>query len=133
MKASAHVVHLHDVPSESSASGLAALLRTPEDRVRRDTTRVVAPQDTIGGVMTVGFTTVYPGCSTRGHAHDDREEIYIVVRGRGSVQVGGDTFDLGPDDVLYIPPGPPHTTRNPFPAPLEYYWMTVARSAAAAP
>lgn len=133
MTTKAHVVHLSDVPTESSASGLAALLRSPEDRVRRDTALIVPSADTVGRIMTVGFTTVYPGCSTRGHAHDDREEIYIVVRGRGTVLVGDDAYDVGTDDVLYIPPGPLHTARNVCGTPFEYYWITVAQAKSEAP
>jgi mannose-6-phosphate isomerase-like protein (cupin superfamily) len=122
----AHVVHLNEVPPEASAFGLAALLHSAEDRVRRDTSLVITPEETAGAVVTVGHTVVYPGCSTRGHAHADREEVYIIARGRGAVIVGDQTLEVGPDDVVYIPPGPAHTTRNPHSTPLEYYWMTVA-------
>ncbi|HET6946638.1 MAG TPA: cupin domain-containing protein [bacterium] len=126
MNEKARVVHLHEVQPEGGAHALVALLRTPEDRVRRDTSLLLRPEQTGGGAITLGYTVVYPGCSTRGHAHSDREEIYVIVRGRGTVIVGDDTFEVGPDDAVYIPPGPSHTTRNPSPAPLEYYWMTVA-------
>lgn len=122
----AHVVHLSELSPEFSAHALAALFRTAEDRVRRDTLLIVTPDHTAGRAMTVGYTVVYPGCSTRGHAHGDREEIYLVVRGRGSVMVGEEEFAVGPDDVVYIPPGPTHTTRNPHAASLEYFWVTVA-------
>lgn len=128
MNPRAHLTRLTEILPESDPHGLAALLREPEDRVRRDTSLIVTPEQTTGRLITVGYTVVYPQCSTRGHSHTDREEIYIVVRGRGEVKVGDETFPVGPDDVLYVPPGPTHMARNPFAVPLEYFWMTVARS-----
>lgn len=127
MNARPHLTHLTDVGTEGGPYGLAALLRAPDDRVRRDTSLLVMPEQTADGVICVGHTVVYPQCTTRGHAHADREEIYVIVRGRGVVIVGEESISVQPDDVLYIPPGPAHTTRNPFPVPLEYFWMTVAR------
>ena len=88
MNEKARVVHLHEVQPEGGAHALVALLRTPEDRVRRDTSLLLRPEQTGGGAITLGYTVVYPGCSTRGHAHSDREEVYVIVRGRG-LQGGG--------------------------------------------
>jgi mannose-6-phosphate isomerase-like protein (cupin superfamily) len=129
MRASAQLVRLSDTTPEGGPHALIALLRSAEDRIRRDTAVLIRPEASAEGVITVGHTVVYPGCTTRGHAHDDREEVYIVVRGRGTVVVGDEAFEVRADDVVYIPPGPAHTTRNPHPVPLEYYWITVARGA----
>jgi len=130
MNARARVVRLSDTPPEGGAHGLAALLQTADDRIRRDTCLLLTPDQTAGAAITVGYTVVYPQCSTRGHAHGDREEVYVVVRGRGIVTVGDEEFAVQADDTLYVPPGPHHTARNPYPAPLEYFWVTVARDAA---
>lgn len=127
MTSTARVVHLSEIPAEPGAHGLAALLSSTEDHIRRDTSLLVAPQQTERGVMTVGHTVVYPQCSTRGHAHADWEEVYIIVRGRGVITVGDNTFTVQADDALYVPPGPYHTARNPYAVPLEYFWITVAR------
>lgn len=106
MTSTARVVHLSEIPAEPGAHGLAALLSSTEDHIRRDTSLLVTPQQTERGVMTVGHTVVYPQCSTRGHAHADREEVYIIVRGRGVITVGDNTFTVQADDALYVPPGP---------------------------
>ncbi len=121
------VVRLSEVAAEAGAHGLAALLRSADDHIRRDTSLLVTPEQTAGETLTVGHTVVYPGCSTRGHAHADREEVYLIVRGRGVVTVGDQSFDVQADDALYLPPGPYHTARNHYSVPLEYFWITVAR------
>ncbi len=127
MSTRARVIHLSEVPAEAGGHGLAALLHSADDLIRRDTSVLVTPGQTAGETMTVGHTVVYPGCSTRGHAHDDREEVYLIVRGRGTVTVGDETFTVQADDALYLPPGPHHAARNPYSVPLEYFWITVAR------
>lgn len=42
------------------------------------------------------------------HSHPT-EEIYLVVRGRGVVEVDGERREVGPGDVIEIPPNAPHT------------------------
>lgn len=45
-----------------------------------------------------------------GHAH-----AVVVLRGRGRVRVGEETFEVGPFDLVYVPPEAPHQFLNPDP------------------
>ena len=50
------------------------------------------------------------------HTNQVEHEQY-VLRGRARVRIGENTYQVGPDDVLYIPPGEPHSyqvTEAPF-------------------
>jgi len=109
---------------EESDSSFSRLLRQHEDRVRRDVFILFASEATDSGRLYAGYTIVYPHCSTRGHAHADREEVYYVVRGRGIMQVDGQEIEVSAGDTLYVRPGPRHTTRNPNDLPLEFFWIT---------
>ena len=73
----------------------------------------------------VGYTILYPGCTTRGHEHADREEVYYFLRGSGVMVVDGQEYEVAAGDTLYIRPGPFHTTRNTTDFPLEFFWITV--------
>lgn len=48
------------------------------------------------------------GCAMEGHAHPT-DEIYIVMKGRGTVHVGNETAAVKPGDVVEIPADVFHT------------------------
>jgi quercetin dioxygenase-like cupin family protein len=39
-----------------------------------------------------------------GHRHEDDEEVYLVLSGSGRFKVGDDVFDVGPRDLVFVPP-----------------------------
>lgn len=47
------------------------------------------------------------------HFHERAENIYWVQEGCIEVRLDDDTVTLGPDELLLIPPGVVHGTRNP--------------------
>ena len=114
-----------DLRPEDSPSGFAALLRQEGDQIRRDSFVAVAPDQSASGRIQVGYTTIYPGCSTRGHTHPDREEVYHFTRGAGVMIADGEETVVAAGDTFYLKPGPFHITRNPGALPLEYFWITI--------
>jgi mannose-6-phosphate isomerase-like protein (cupin superfamily) len=38
------------------------------------------------------------------HTHDGQEEVFVVMSGRGTVEVDGDRFDIDPDTMVRIAP-----------------------------
>ncbi len=52
------------------------------------------------------------GKTMDGHAHDT-EEVYIVLSGGGRIAVGEEQSDVGPGDVIAIPPKAWHTLSCP--------------------
>jgi mannose-6-phosphate isomerase-like protein (cupin superfamily) len=110
---------------EESGSAFAALLRQKGDEIRRDVFLMLAPEQTASGRLQVGYTIVYPGCTTRGHEHADREEVYYFTRGSGVMVVDGQEYEVAAGDTFYLKPGPFHTTRNTSDFPLESFWITI--------
>ena len=113
-----------DMKAEKSSSGFAALLREKGDEIRRDVFSVLAPEQTASGRLQVGYTIVYPGCTTRGHEHADREEVYYFTKGSGVMGVDGEEYQVTAGDTFYIPPGPFHTTRSTTDFSLAFLWIT---------
>jgi mannose-6-phosphate isomerase-like protein (cupin superfamily) len=62
--------------------------------------------------MTVTWVDVPPGAEQRAHSHEDAEQVYVIVRGRGQMQVAGDVQEVGEGDLIFIPPGTAHGIRN---------------------
>jgi len=111
--------------AEKSANAFSALLRQDGDQIRRDVFVMVPPEKSTSGRITAGYTTIYPGCTTRGHAHADREEVYYFAKGRGAMIVDGVETEVAAGDTFYLKPGPFHSTRNTTDFTLEYFWITI--------
>ncbi len=69
----------------------------------------------------VHLNTLEPG-SGEGplHYHERAENVYIVLAGEIEVRIGDSEYRLGPDDVLWIPPGLIHATSNPGSVPARF-------------
>jgi len=53
-----------------------------------------------------------PGRSVTPHHHEQIEEVYYVISGRGMMTVGDERQEVGPGDAIYIPRGHRHTLSN---------------------
>lgn len=61
----------------------------------------------------VARARVPPGTVTRWHHLTGITERYVILEGRGTVEVGElRARRIGPGDVVYIPPGTPQRIRN---------------------
>jgi mannose-6-phosphate isomerase-like protein (cupin superfamily) len=56
--------------------------------------------------------TLEPSQATQRHHHERTEEIYLVTKGSGSLEVDGETRTVRPGDAIRIPPGAWHTLEN---------------------
>ena len=56
--------------------------------------------------------TLEPGQSTIRHHHRASEEIYVVTKGSGSLEVDGETRRVSRGDAILILPGAWHTLEN---------------------
>ena len=57
------------------------------------------------------------------HMHD-YPELYLITQGLGIMQVGDEKADIGPGDVILIPPHPIHSIRQSDQDPLTWlaFW-----------
>jgi mannose-6-phosphate isomerase-like protein (cupin superfamily) len=53
-----------------------------------------------------------PGQATERHYHGRSEEIYLVTKGSGELEVDGEIRTVRPGDAILIPPGAWHTVEN---------------------
>jgi uncharacterized cupin superfamily protein len=56
------------------------------------------------------------------HFHRAQEELFVVLRGEGTLRVDGELLPVVAGDLIFIPPGPEyaHQLINTSSAPLEY-------------
>jgi mannose-6-phosphate isomerase-like protein (cupin superfamily) len=62
--------------------------------------------------MTVTWIEVPPGVSQDLHTHEEAEQVYVVVKGTGTLSTTGDTERLEPGDLALIPPASDHCIAN---------------------
>ena len=53
-----------------------------------------------------------PGSEQAVHSHDAREQVYVIVQGRGAMRVGEEVEEVGPGTAILVPPGTDHSIRN---------------------
>jgi mannose-6-phosphate isomerase-like protein (cupin superfamily) len=60
----------------------------------------------------IDLTEIPPGSSVGVHTHADDEEIYVIISGRGWMVLDGETFEVGPGDVIRNVPRGTHGLAN---------------------
>jgi mannose-6-phosphate isomerase-like protein (cupin superfamily) len=54
-----------------------------------------------------------PGETDQGlHSHEEAEQVYIVVSGRGTMTVAGDKQEITQGDLVLVPPATDHSIAN---------------------
>ena len=62
--------------------------------------------------LSVTWVTVPGGAEQTLHSSGEAEQAYVVVRGRGTMSVAGDTQDVGEGDLILVPPATEHSIAN---------------------
>jgi quercetin dioxygenase-like cupin family protein len=62
--------------------------------------------------LTLSQTYLKPGQATRGHSHDNQEEVYTFTRGYGTMVIGEVKHDAIPGDTFLIKAGNFHRVIN---------------------
>ncbi|MCG9479382.1 MAG: cupin domain-containing protein [Actinomycetia bacterium] len=121
-----YVKNIQDAAADIDPRSLRDRVKNRDKVVLRDTYYLINPQDEgcQSRRLTLGHTTIYPTGTTTGHSHDDMEEVYYVVMGKGTMVVGEDEYEVEQGDALYVPPGVFHTTKQSGNLPLIVVWVT---------
>lgn len=62
--------------------------------------------------LNVSMTILHPGKATKGHEHEGIDEVYIVMDGRGELQLDEKRFPIDTGDIILIKGGQFHQTFN---------------------
>jgi mannose-6-phosphate isomerase-like protein (cupin superfamily) len=56
--------------------------------------------------------TLKPGASIGFHAHDDEEEIFVILKGKGRIKDGDETQEVGVGDTILTGDGAGHAVES---------------------
>jgi len=62
--------------------------------------------------MSVTWLEVPAGAEQTLHSHEEAEQVYVVVRGAGTMSVAGDTERIEEGDLILVPPATDHAIAN---------------------
>ena len=66
------------------------------------------------GVQNLNVTWVEgePGSEQAVHSHEGREQVYVIVQGRGAMRVGDEVEEVVAGSLVFVPPGTDHSIKN---------------------
>lgn len=62
--------------------------------------------------MSVTWLEVLAGAEQTLRSHEEAEQVYVVVRGAGTMSVAGDTQRVEEGDLILVPPATDHAIAN---------------------
>jgi mannose-6-phosphate isomerase-like protein (cupin superfamily) len=119
-----YLVNVEAKSADTDKRSLRHIVGNRESEILRDTYYLIDPQDSPSKNLTMGYTVIYPTGKTTGHAHDDMEEVYYILTGKGTMVIGEDEFPIRAGDAFYVPFGEYHVTYNTGNQPLAMVWVT---------
>lgn len=75
----------------------------------------------------LALAEVAPGVTTRLHSVDGTTEVYLILAGRGRIEVAGLAAEVGPGDRVVIPPGAPQRIANIGAGTLAFHCLCTPR------
>lgn len=119
-----YLVNIEDKHADEDERSIRYAVKNREDETLRDTYFLIDPEDSPSQNLKMGYTIIYPTGKTTGHAHEDMEEVYYVLSGKGKMVIGDDEFPIQTADAFYVPFGEYHVTYNTGNQPLTILWVT---------
>ncbi len=87
--------------------------------------RLLSPQAQTCALKS-GFVNLKPGEEIGEHSTEEREEVIVVLNGRGVVYYSeGSCLDIEADCVVYMPPNTKHNVKNTGSELLSYIFVVV--------
>ncbi len=62
--------------------------------------------------LSVTWVECRPNSQQAMHTHPAREQVYVIVRGRGEMLVEEEVREVGVGTLVFVPPATPHAIRN---------------------
>ena len=60
----------------------------------------------------ISLAKLQPTLSYERHTHDDHEEVYYIIAGRGNIKIGNEKTKFRDGDIIYIPEKSAHSITN---------------------
>ncbi len=86
---------------------------------------IFSNEEMMGKCRLFNVITLEPGCSIGTHIHDQEEEIYYILSGKGIVDDNGTMVNVGPGDAVKTGNGEFHSIKNDGNEPLVFMAVVI--------
>ena len=83
---------------------------SPPGHTKTQSWPIVSPNEGSRNIS-VHVSEMKPGGEALKHTHETSEQVYIVLSGKATMAVGGQTFKVKKGDVVYIPANVEHQAK----------------------
>ena len=109
------------VPTIAHKSGVDWRLLSRAAKTSGDIDAQVEPKfQCLKGITYVSLAHLQPGLAYEPHKHEDHEEVYYIIKGQGSIKIGGRSEKFRDGDIIYIPEKVVHSIANDGDAMVEF-------------
>jgi mannose-6-phosphate isomerase-like protein (cupin superfamily) len=89
------------------------LAEAPVEEWHRLRTHVLMDAGELGARnVSVTWLEIPAGASQELRSHEEAEQVYVVVRGSGTMSIAGDTQQVGEGDLILVSPATDHSIAN---------------------
>jgi mannose-6-phosphate isomerase-like protein (cupin superfamily) len=100
-------------PTVAHKSGIDWRLLSMAKKTSGDIDAVVEPKfQCLENITYVSLAKLKQGLSYEPHKHDDHEEVYYIINGKGSIRIGEESAKFRDGDAIYIPEKKVHSIVN---------------------
>jgi len=78
-------------------------------------------------LASIGLTAYYPKGGTRWHFHTNMEQVFVIISGRGLFEIGANTLEVVPGDIVFAPRHVGHGYMTVGDKPLKLFELEWAR------
>lgn len=82
--------------------------------------RLIQPGENKGKIATMNFALLEKDMKVQPHVHEDGEEFFFFLEGKGETEVGEEKFSVEKGDFITVPQGQMHVVRNKNDEPLSF-------------
>lgn len=86
---------------------------------------LIKPGDLRSKIQTVNYAWLEAGESFKAHKHDDCEELYFFLEGKGVMKINEKEYIVKKGDFLIIEIGEWHSLRNPYNNKLVFFTVRI--------
>ena len=83
-----------------------------EGKIVKEDDRYIVKDNTSLNNLVVSTTLLHPSKSTSGHKHEGQEEVYMFMKGSGTMELDDKEFDVKEGDLILIEDGVFHRVHN---------------------
>lgn len=87
--------------------------------------QMIKPGDLKSKIQTVNYAWLEAGESFEPHKHNDCEELYFFLQGKGLMKINENEFEVKKNDFIVVEKNEWHSLKNPYKTKLVFFTIRI--------